>query len=418
MKNKLFLGIFIISFFTFSIPMEEPEESVETIQLAPIPEKPSLGTLPFELIYKIVLNLLPKTINSKDQLIQFIKELSRLSMTNTNLYVVLQDSDFLDHLSIEIARRFDSISNGIFITDNALNYLREYQPVLYGSVEDWVEINVNPLFIYMLGNTAKTLKNVDNSIKQNNAGELQKLLVVLNNKEYGLYLLHAYIYTIKPKLFTILLKFTNPSAAIFKPYISKLLLPFFTYNYNIKNHPQAANNDANDAYKKLKKIIKLGLSPNESIQDPVATYSINGPLLNVIMVDSVNNLNKKYIKLIFFLLERGANINGIDSSGSTPLISLCRNKPSPLIYKLVQLFLKHGANVNVIDKLNSSAFSLAAHHDNLPIVKLLLQYANPKTLNPEIIKKVISIAVNKDDEQSKLILEAIDTWAIINNFEY
>jgi ankyrin repeat protein len=88
------------------------------------------------------------------------------------------------------------------------------------------------------------------------------------------------------------------------------------------------------------------------------------------------------------LVERGANVNAVDSKGYTALTAACN---SALPYEFIKLLLEHGANPNAVQPTAGNTalhFAAAAHRgsgttqEKMNILNLLLQYdVNPNAVN-------------------------------------
>jgi ankyrin repeat protein len=82
-------------------------------------------------------------------------------------------------------------------------------------------------------------------------------------------------------------------------------------------------------------------------------------------------------QLIKLLLEKGANLNALDGSGSTPLITAIKygdHLDNMRLLKNIKLLLEYGADVDVRDNFGKSALDYAAAQDRWEAVELLKKY--------------------------------------------
>jgi hypothetical protein len=87
------------------------------------------------------------------------------------------------------------------------------------------------------------------------------------------------------------------------------------------------------------------------------------------------------------LLEEGADINGQDKDGMTPLHISCFQKA----LKLSNLLIEKGADVNIVDKLGRTALNLACEGKFTDIIPTLLKEgADPLAGVPESCARLIS----------------------------
>jgi len=87
---------------------------------------------------------------------------------------------------------------------------------------------------------------------------------------------------------------------------------------------------------------------------------------------------EKGSEIITLLISMGADVNGTDKSGETPLFIACQN-PNPAAFNLL---LERGADYNAVTNNNETLLFRACRHGNLNIIKLLLDHG----LNPNIPK--------------------------------
>ena len=73
-------------------------------------------------------------------------------------------------------------------------------------------------------------------------------------------------------------------------------------------------------------------------------------------------------EMVALLMDFGADVNGRNADGITPLMFACQRGQSEVTRTLVQ----HGAVVNAIDNDDKSALVYAAEHGHLEIVELLV----------------------------------------------
>src|SRR3990167_47120 len=149
------------------------------------------------------------------------------------------------------------------------------------------------------------------------------------------------------------------------------------------------------------------------------------------------------IESVARLLELGADINNLDSNGSTPLISALRydkpkiaefliksgakinsvakdgvtalSKASQKGFKnVVRLLLRNGANINFLDQNSTSALSSAIEASDIDMVELLLKdgaYTDIPTLYGTLLDLV---SICQDERIKKIILETTDLQQFIN----
>jgi ankyrin repeat protein len=106
------------------------------------------------------------------------------------------------------------------------------------------------------------------------------------------------------------------------------------------------------------------------------------------------------------LLDHGANANGYDPLGRTPIMYAAVSDMLPV--DTVQLLIDHGADVNAIDKHvktgdeGLTALDIARHNGDTPVVKLLLKAgAKPSSFTP------VSLHVRRENSIQRAIQDTI-----------
>ena len=90
------------------------------------------------------------------------------------------------------------------------------------------------------------------------------------------------------------------------------------------------------------------------------------------------------------LINAGANVNGIDAHGRTPLIVATQNSSQHCI----QLLLEKNARVFARDKQSSTAIEYAVQNESPDNMALLLQNAEHECISDESIEKLLDSAIN------------------------
>jgi ankyrin repeat protein len=122
---------------------------------------------------------------------------------------------------------------------------------------------------------------------------------------------------------------------------------------------------------KMQTLLAQGADPN--FQDSFGKTA----LTNVQTVIGYGDGNKQ-IQAILFLLAHGANVDGANANGDTPLIVAAGNggnrDQSENEIAVVKLLLEHGAKVNAANDLKITALHIAAFRGYLESIKILLAH--------------------------------------------
>ncbi len=357
------------------------------------PEKASLEKLPLELILKVVKHLLPPKVrlpfkkretqlaihetitNLKKQYLDFIKDFSRLSTVNEQYYFALRNDLFLNSLALKIARRLPAS----YIVDDIINELMHKK--------------IDPLFIGLFERVKELFEQLINSVKNNDIITTQSLLYKLKNSHFYISSINTLIQSVlKPsseQMLQVLLTYDNPDHYI--EYFSAISL-----------YPSLVN----DLYKKIVLGIKLNALPIHDLS--IMLYTL------ISIFASENKIPS--LKLIKLLIDSGADVNYTRFSAPLLMVLARKEQSNRVQRSLAQLLLENGADVNIHDNFGDSAYTYAIDENNVPLVHLLLEWTFPQAIDPQLLKDAIIKATQKNNAASKQILEAIDNWALENNF--
>jgi hypothetical protein len=385
--KKLFL-MFIL-FLTGILQLNAMEE--------PTPLESGFQKLPLEMMYHIVKKMLPKKklINScpfknmqeqrkilnnqqqqfKQEVMEFIKSLSRLSLANNDIYYALQDDFFINFIAIKIARRTPSLA----AIEEILQELKSKE--------------INPLFIILIEKVKNLLITLKNAAEANDIKTTRTILKKIKNSNffisYNTTLIRSLLYKSTIGIFKLLLKYDN-------------FCNFTGYMNSLNDSP----NSTNDYIDKIKLLLEYRVKADSKKFSHALELVIKGRFFS--------NNQHDTLKRIKFLLDQSADVNY-----GKLLINVAIEEPSNDQLEIAQLLLQHGADVNVLDKDNMSAFRAAALRHNVVLIKLLLDYSDPTTLNPYLVKQaIITASQNINNLDNEMILDIIDEWALKNNFDF
>ena len=126
--------------------------------------------------------------------------------------------------------------------------------------------------------------------------------------------------------------------------------------------------------------------------------SLRGTRIGVNLKDAVGRTplriaaEKGYIDVAMFLIETGADVNGTDANGNTPLIFII-HKTGDL--KIIKRLLEKGATVNTQNHTGETALMYAAWRGYANIVRLLLENRADATLKNRQGDTALTLAESK-----------------------
>ena len=109
------------------------------------------------------------------------------------------------------------------------------------------------------------------------------------------------------------------------------------------------------------------------------------------------------IDVAMFLIENGANVNGADANGNTPLVFIINKTGNP---KVIQRLLEKGASVNAQNRTGETALMYAAWHGYSAIVQLLLENRADVTLKNKQGNTALTLAESKGHQEIVEMLKA------------
>lgn len=120
----------------------------------------------------------------------------------------------------------------------------------------------------------------------------------------------------------------------------------------------------------------------------------NDPVLNEKLIDSIK---EKDLKLVEKLIKKGADPNGVATSGKNTAfhIALYVNDTN-----IIQLLIKYGADIEKPDQSNYSPLSIAARLNNTEIINFLID------------KEIDVNHINNNTIQSTALMDAAETNAV------
>jgi len=106
-----------------------------------------------------------------------------------------------------------------------------------------------------------------------------------------------------------------------------------------------------------------------------------------------------YVHVMEYLLKRGANPNGRNKDGLTPLHLAARSGATLAVYKLFDF----KADPNLVDKVGMTPLMYAVmrnkNNDHLPVIKLLVSHGADVTLKNRVGKSALDYAQAKGDAE-------------------
>jgi ankyrin repeat protein len=126
-------------------------------------------------------------------------------------------------------------------------------------------------------------------------------------------------------------------------------------------------------------------------------------------------LVRGYYNLVNHLLDRGAEINGLNQYGSRPLIVAARNRR----LKIAQLLLDRGADINLKDLLEATALARSVEKGYLDILNFLLSRgADPRLVNDRNRTPLMIAAVRGDAQAIEILYKAAGLIDEVDNNGY
>jgi hypothetical protein len=321
-----------------------------------------------EIISNIVINLLPKSgINTKEELIEFIKNFITLSKVNKQIHSSLDNELARTYIIKELAKKIKFPK----IIKETLGVIPSQSP-----------------FFLLLTKVYITLESLKEYIQKDNILQTEKYLEEIHGTDFYIDGTPALDYVLEFGS-TEMLKLFLDHGALIKPEDLKKIV--------------SGQNRYKDAYNKIALLLSYGIDVNTKFSNG------NTPLLESITL----NLDENSLKIIRLLLEHGANANALSSDGGTALITLAYLPSSEIQLNIAKLLLAHEAQINKGTSNNNIFYALAlSGNNNTALLNLFLKNTDPQTIDPEFLETAIALA--KDDDSDDLA-ELIEQWAEENN---
>ena len=133
--------------------------------------------------------------------------------------------------------------------------------------------------------------------------------------------------------------------------------------------------------------------------DPVKLLTVHG----IIQVDMKNGYTPldmaafsiRYIPMVKFLIDKGANVNAQASSGATPLFwAVMREQKDEVIY-----LLDHGANVNLADAYGDTTLDMVLHLQYFTMIQPVLDHGADVNAIDQSLHRPLTYALQMDDHR-------------------
>jgi ankyrin repeat protein len=137
----------------------------------------------------------------------------------------------------------------------------------------------------------------------------------------------------------------------------------------------------------------------------LVAHTVNGPATSIALREIASFAD---VGAIRFLLDRGADVNGTDEVGRTPLMFALASDLLPI--DVVRLLIDRGANVNAKSRSGETPLGIARLRGNTPIVDLLLKSgATTEEAPPPALRRVKANTVRAAVERSLPLLQRADS---------
>jgi len=171
-------------------------------------------------------------------------------------------------------------------------------------------------------------------------------------------------------------------------------------NYFIENTKE----ENNEELKKLLDITQTEFSSENEIlaaqailAGADANLQIGTNPTNPVLIESIKNRHNKLAQL---LIEHGADINGANNQGDTPLIVAVKDSPD-----IVKILLEYEADPNIPNKSRQTPLMFAALNMNEKITQQLLDHAADPRIEDEAGNTALKIAKRTKHKNIKKLLK-------------
>jgi ankyrin repeat protein len=142
-----------------------------------------------------------------------------------------------------------------------------------------------------------------------------------------------------------------------------------------------------------------GFLSSSNHADPVSLLSVHG----IIQADMKNGytpldmaaFSLRYMPMVKFLIDKGANVNAQASSGATPMFwAVMREQKDELLY-----LMDHGGNVNLADAYGDTILDMALHLQYFTMIQPLLDHGADVNAVDQGLHRPLFYALQIDDHK-------------------
>jgi ankyrin repeat protein len=142
-----------------------------------------------------------------------------------------------------------------------------------------------------------------------------------------------------------------------------------------------------------------GFLSSSNHADPVSLLSVHG----IIQADMKNGYTPldmaafsiRYMPMVKFLIDKGANVNAQASSGATPLFwAVMREQKDEVLY-----LIDHGANVNLADAYGDTILDMVLHLQYFTMIQPLLDHGADVNAVDQGLHRPLFYALQIDDHK-------------------
>ncbi|MGA2848475.1 MAG: ankyrin repeat domain-containing protein [Terracidiphilus sp.] len=142
-----------------------------------------------------------------------------------------------------------------------------------------------------------------------------------------------------------------------------------------------------------------GFLSSSNHQDPVGLLTVHG----IIQADMKNGYTPldmaafsiRYMPMVKFLIDKGANVNAQASSGATPMFwAVMRQQKDELLY-----LIDHGGNVNLADAYGDTILDMALHLQYFTMIQPLLDHGADVNAIDQSQHRPLTYALQMDDHK-------------------
>jgi ankyrin repeat protein len=142
-----------------------------------------------------------------------------------------------------------------------------------------------------------------------------------------------------------------------------------------------------------------GFLSSSNHADPVSLLTVHG----IIQADMKNGytpldmaaFSLRYMPMVKFLIDKGANVNAQASSGATPLFwAVMREQKDEVVY-----LIDHGANVNLADAYGDTILDMVLHLQYFTMIQPLLDHGADVNAVDQSQHRPLTYALQMDDHK-------------------